>query len=163
MSPENNSVSPNYRKFLLLFLLFTPTINIISQNLTIRTLEEIYNKSNWEKVNQFLINKNWEYTESNKGNFEKYNTITWAFNKSYDDKASGWFYLYTYEGYPNKINYTVFNNHSYLLVVRSLEQKGYKLDNSQIEDNELTSTYKNKNFILKITTKKKKEKGILKF
>lgn len=140
----------------LLLLLFISNISF-SQQLTLNDLENICNKSNWENVNQFLMNKNWEYYESEKGNSEKYSTITWSYEKSYDDKASAWFYLYTYEGYPNKINYSVFNKPSYSVIQKSLNSKGYKLENSEIEDNELISTYSNSKFILKITTEKREK------
>ena len=92
-----------------------------------------------------------------KGDTEKYSTITWSYEKSYDDKAVAWFYLYIYEGYPNKISYSVFNKPSYSLIQNSLKNKGYKLENSEIEDNELISTYTNSNFILKITTEKREQ------
>lgn len=142
-------------KTLLLFL-FISHISF-SQQLTLNDLENICNKSNWENVNQFLMNKNWEYYESEKGNSEKYSTITWSFEKSYDDKATAWFYLYTYEGYPNKISYSVFNKPSYSAIQKSINSKGYKLENSEIEDNELISTYSNSKFILKITTEKREK------
>lgn len=138
-------------------LIFTFIICQISfaQKLTLNDIENICNKANWENVNQFLMNKNWEYYESEKGNSDKYSTITWSYNKSYDDKSEAWFYLYTYEGYPNKISYSVFNKPSYVAIQKSLNSKGYKLDKSEIEDNELISTYSNRKFILKITTEKR--------
>ena len=72
-------------------------------------------------MNQTLLAKNWTYSKSEKGNIYKYNTITWSFNKDYYiNKAQGWFYLYTYEGYPNKISYSVFNKESYSLIQNSI-------------------------------------------
>ncbi len=124
------------KSYKTLFLLLLISQISFSQQLTLNDLENICNKSNWENVNQFLMNKNWEYYESEKGNSEKYSTITWSYEKSYDDKASAWFYLYTYEGYPNKISYSVFNQPSYSVIQKSLNSKGYKLENSEIEDNE---------------------------
>ncbi|MCG8184426.1 toxin-antitoxin system YwqK family antitoxin [Tenacibaculum piscium] len=142
---------------ILIILLFICQISF-GQKLTLNNIENICTKSNWESVNQFLINKNWEYYESEKGNSEKYSTITWSFNKSYEDKASAWLYLYTYEGFPNKISYSVFNKPSYSVIQKSLNSKGYKLQNSEIEDNELISTYANNKFLLKITTEKREKK-----
>lgn len=139
---------------LFLFL----SINCFGQKLSLLDLQNISNKTNWEYVNQYLINIGWEYYESEKGSSTKYNTITWSFNKSYDDKAQAWFYLYTYEGLPNKINYSVFNKPSYTTVQNSLGSNGYKLSNSEIEDNELISTYENSKFILRITTEKRERK-----
>lgn len=142
-------------KALLLLLLINQIL--FGQKLTLNDLENICSKSNWESVNQFLMNKNWEYYESGKGDSERYSTITWSYEKTYDDKASAWFYLYTYEGSPNKISYSVFNKPSYSVIQNSLNANGYKLDNSEIEDNELISTYSNSKFILKITTEKREK------
>ena len=137
---------------LILFL----SINSFGQKLSLTDLQNISNKTNWEYVNQYLMNKGWEYYDSEKGTSTKYNTITWSYNKSsYNDEAEAWFYLYTFEGLPNKINYSVFNKPSYTLIQKSLSAKGYKLSDSEIEDNEIISTYTNSKFILKITTQKR--------
>lgn len=140
--------------FLSLFLSF----NCFGQNLSLTDLHNICNKTNWEYVNQFMMNKGWEYSGSKKGNSEKYSTIIWSLNKSYDEKAEGWFHLYTYENFPNKINYSVFNKPAYTKIQKSLNSNGYKLTNNKIEDNEIISTYKNSKFILKITTEKREKK-----
>lgn len=131
---------------------------ILAQNLSLNDLQTICNKSNWEYVNQYLMKKGWEYFESEKGSSSKYNTITWSMNKSYDDKAEGWFYLYTFEDFPNKISYSVFNNPAYSKIQNSLNSLGYKLTNSEIKNNEITSTYSNNKFILEITTEKREKK-----
>ena len=143
-------------KNIVFILIFISQVSF-GQRLSLSDLENICNKSNWESVNQFLMNKNWEYYESEKGNSEKYSTITWSFEKTYGDKASAWFYLYTYEGFPNKLSYSVFNKSSYTAIQNSLSSKSYKLQDSEIENNELISTYSNSNFILKITTEKREK------
>lgn len=144
-------------RFLITLLFGFACLNLNAQKLTLNDLENICNKANWEYVNQFLMNKNWEYYESSKGDSEKYHTITWSFNKSYNDKASAWFYLYTYEGFPNKVTYSVFNKPSYTIIQKALPSNGYKLQNSEIEDNELISTYANSKFLIKITTEKREK------
>lgn len=131
--------------------------SIYAQKLTLTDLTTLCSKRNWEEVNQILLSKNWTYYESEKGNTYKYNTITWSFNKDYySDKAQGWFYLYTYEGFPNKISYSVFNKESYLLIQNSISSAGFKLIKSDIEDNQVVSTYGNASFTLKISTEKRK-------
>lgn len=146
----------NKFKILIITLtLFLISFSSQSQKLSIYNLESICNKKKWESVNQFFLTKKWEYYESKKGNSDKYNTITWSYNKSYKDEAEAWFYLYTYEGFPNKLSYSVFNKPSYLIIQNSLKLKGYKLNNSEIEDNKIISTYTNSKFILKITTEKR--------
>lgn len=130
--------------------------NIYGQKLTLTSLISLCNKKNWESVNQNLLAKGWTYYDSEKGDTYKYNTITWSYNKEYySEKAQGWFYLYTYEGYPNKISYTVFNKQSYSLIQNSLSSNGFKLANSEIEDNAVISSYKSKNYSLEITTSRR--------
>ncbi len=126
------------------------------KKLSLNDLTNLCNKKNWEDVNQTVLSRNWTFYDSEKGGSEKYNTITWSFNKDYySDKAQGWLYLYTYEGYPNKIAYTVHNKQSYSLIFNSLSANGYKLIDSEIEDNEVISTYSNTSYLLKISTEKR--------
>ena len=47
---------------LLFFLLLLE--GSFAQNLTLSDLENISNKTNWEYVNQYLLNKGWEYYRS---------------------------------------------------------------------------------------------------
>lgn len=141
----------------ILFLLLYTSLVSYGQQLTLSNIENICTKSNWDSVNQFLMKKNWEYYESKKGDSEKYSTITWSYEKSYEDKAEAWFYLYTFESFPNKISYSVFNKSSYSSIQNALSSKGYKLKGSEIADNKLISTYANSKFILKITTEKRKK------
>jgi antitoxin component YwqK of YwqJK toxin-antitoxin module len=137
--------------------------SIYPQNLSLNDLKTLCSKKNWEDVNQTLLAKNWIYDGSEKGSTYKYNTITWSFKKDYySNKAKGWFYLYTYEGYPNKISYSVFNKESYSLIQNSIASAGFKLINSEIEDNEIISTYSNSNFTLIISTEKRKENDFFK-
>lgn len=146
------------RKLIITILLITTFYNVYGQELSLSDLENICNKTNWEYVNQYLMNKGWEYYDSEKGSSTKYNTITWSFNKSsYNDEAQAWFYLYIYEGLPNKISYLVINKPSYTIIQNTLGAKGYKLSDSKIEDNEIISNYSNSKFILKITTEKRKK------
>jgi len=108
-------------------------------------------------VNQTVLSKNWTFYDSEKGSTDNYNIITWSYKKEYySDKAQGWLNLYTYEGFPNKISYTVHNKESYSLIYNSLSATGYKLVNSEIEDNEIISTYSSNNYTLEISTLKNK-------
>nr|HPI44856.1 toxin-antitoxin system YwqK family antitoxin [Tenuifilaceae bacterium] len=144
------------KQFITLSILIFLAINSHAQRLTLNDLTNLCNKKNWEDVNQILLTKNWSYYDSEKGNTLKYNTITWSYNKDYySNKAQGWFYLYTYEGFPNKISYSIFNKESYTLIQNSLSSNGFKLSKSEIEDNEVISTYSNQNYTLKISTQRR--------
>jgi len=64
------------------------TITILSslsvvegQILTLSELETICSKKNWEDVNNFLVNKGWEYFDSKKGVSTRYSTIRWSYEK----------------------------------------------------------------------------------
>ena len=132
-----------------------------SQNLSLNELLSLCNKPNWDEVSEYLLKKNWEYYSSSKGDDEHYNTITWAYNKeSYSDKAQGWFYLYTFEGLPNKIAYSFFNKSSYNTIKAGITAAGMKLIDNSIEDNELVSKYGGASFIVSVkTTKKEREES----
>lgn len=147
-------------KQIILNIIFTTFCCSItySQKLSLTDLTNLCNKKNWEDVNQTLLAKNWTYYDSEKGSTHKYSTITWSFNKeNYSDKAQGWFYLYTYEGYPNKISYSVFNKESYSLIQNSISSADFKLVNSEIKDNAIISTYSNANYTLEISTEKREK------
>lgn len=132
--------------------------NTYAQKLSLTDLTNLCNKKNWEDVNLTLLNKGWLYYDSEKGSTYKYNTITWSYNKDYySEKAQAWFYLFTYEGFPNKISYSVFNKESYSIIQNSISSAGFKLVNSEIEDNEIISTYSNANYTLRISTEKREK------
>ncbi|MCF1751367.1 toxin-antitoxin system YwqK family antitoxin [Mariniradius sediminis] len=131
---------------------------VFGQKLTINELTNLGRKKNWEEINQFLMSKGWVYYDSEKGSSQEYSTITWSYNKdSFSDKAQAWFYLFTYEGYPNKISYSFFNQDSYSLIQSNLGPSGFKLVESKIEDNQLISTYRNSSFTLNTSTKKRSD------
>ncbi|PKV75292.1 toxin-antitoxin system YwqK family antitoxin [Pontibacter ramchanderi] len=132
--------------------------NAFSQKLTLQELVTLCDKQSWESVNTTLSAKGWVYHDSKKGDDYNYNTITWSYNKDYySDKANAWFKLFTYEGHPNKVTYTVFNKPAYTLIANSITSSGYKLVSSAIEDNELISTYANNSHLVKINTEKRED------
>lgn len=144
------------QKLLLFFLTYLFISNSYGQKLTLTDLTSLCNKKNWEDVNQFMLIKGWTYYNSEEGSDDKYSTITWSYNKEdYSDKAQGWFYLYTFDNYPNKISYSIFNKTSYLLIQNSLVANGFKLIDSEIEDERVISTYSNLNYTLKISNSKR--------
>ncbi|SMD46399.1 hypothetical protein SAMN00777080_5088 [Aquiflexum balticum DSM 16537] len=145
--------------FISIFSFFLDLI-CFGQNLKLLDLTILSSKKNWEDVNQSLISKGWTYYDSEKGSSIKYNTITWTFNKDrYSDKSQGWFYLFTYEGLPNKISYSFFNDDTYLSIQNSISSAGFELVKSDIENNEVISTYQNSIYTLKISTSRQKDDG----
>ena len=139
-------------------LTFLTLSSVKAQKLSLADLTNLCSKKNWEDVNLALNAKGWSYYDSEKGSSNKYNTINWSYNKDfYSEKANGWFYLYTYEGLPNKVAYSVFNKESYVLIQNSIASAGFKVIGSEIEDNEIISTYSNSNYTLEIRTEKRED------
>lgn len=110
-------------------------------------------KTSWDPVNQLLLSKGWTYYESEQGDTDKYSTITWSYDKNdYSDKAKGWFYLYTYNGLPNKVYYQVFNKQPYFLIQKALSS--YKVVKSDVRDDYIMTTYEDAKHYITITTEK---------
>lgn len=147
------------KKIVVLLVFLCQVFTGLNQTLTLKDLQYVCSQSDWTKVNNYLTNKGWEYYESEKGSSDRYNIITWSFNRGYGGKASGWFYLYTFDGLSNKVRYSVFNQDSYNKVQNQINSLGYKLNESEIEDNEIISTYKNSRYFLKLTTEKRESSG----
>lgn len=144
----------------LILIIFTAllTISCYGQKLTLTDLMNLCSKKDWESVNTHLSSKGWVYYDSKKGDTYQYNRITWSYEKEYyNDKAQAWFYLYTYDGLPNKISYSVFNKTSYSIIQNSIVGAGFKLSDSEIEDNAITSTYTNNSYILKVSNQKRED------
>lgn len=147
---------PNMKRLFLLVTLFFAYATAHSQNLSLNELFALCNKPNWDEVNEYMLKKGWEYHESSKGDDTHYNTITWSYEKEYyGDKAKGWFYLYTYEGLPNKISYSFFNKPSYNTIKSGITAAGMKLVDNSIEDNEIITKYGGSNFIVTVRTAKR--------
>lgn len=144
----------------LFFIILLSNVYGHSQNLSLSELFAICNKPNWDEVNEFMLKKSWEYHESSKGDDTHYNTITWSYEKEYfGDKAKGWFYLYTYEGFPNKIVYSFFNIAAYNTIKNGISASGMKLFDNSIEDNEIETQYSGSNFIVTVRIAKREKEG----
>src|SRR5688572_29761171 len=49
-------------------------------------------------INDLITSKGWEFSHSKKGELDKYNTVTWAFEKNLYGQAKGWITVYVNEG-----------------------------------------------------------------
>jgi antitoxin component YwqK of YwqJK toxin-antitoxin module len=120
-----------------------------AQNLSLLELLQLSNKPDWESVNTYLVTKGWEYYNSKEGDNENYNTVTWSYEKSYyNDKAQGWFELYTYTGFPNKVSYQFHNKITYNTIKNTLATNGFKYIDTDIKDERVVSKYANAYFII---------------
>lgn len=144
----------NIRFIAVLCLLFSlSSVAVFSQKISLAELHAMSSNKNWETSNKYLLSKGWEFHTSSMGDDEHYNTITWAFDKSYsnDNKANGWVYIYTYDGLPNKVMYRFRVKEYYSSIRKQLPANGYKLENEEIFDERVIATYVNANYILKLT------------
>lgn len=129
-----------------------------SQDLTIEDLQSILEKNNWTEANTLLSKKGWEYNSSKKGE-DGYNGITWSYNLDRsNNKAESWIKLYTFNGIPGKIKYDVFNKSSYEKIQSELTDYGYSYLKDEIENESVSTNYKNGNFWLEITSDNSKNK-----
>ena len=136
-------------KTFLFFLSFLFVLSAKAQTLTVLELLQLSNKPDWESVNSYLVAKGWEYYDSKEGDNESYNTVTWSYEKSYyNDKAQGWFQLYTYTGFPNKVSYQFLNKTTYNTIKNTLASNGFKYIDSDIKDEQVISKYANPYFII---------------
>lgn len=120
----------------------------LAQNLSLQELTTLCNKPSWESVDDYLINKGWEYYSSEKGQTNEYSTITWAYQKdTWSDKAVGWFYLFSYDNKTDKILMQFHNVNTYKTIKNSLNTS-YKLISSEILDETITAEYSNDVFTI---------------
>ena len=141
---------PKFYSIILLFLIINYSN---AQKLSIADLHSMSANKNWETSNRELLSRGWEYYNSSVGDDEHYNTIIWSYQRSYTDsnKANGWFYIYTFDGLPNKVMYRFRVKEYYLAVKKQLVVNGYKLDGEEILDERVIATYSNQNYFLQLT------------
>lgn len=129
-----------------------------SQNLNLTELCGVCNKSNWDQVNEFMLNKSWEYYSSAKESESQYGTITWTYNKErYSDKALGWCYLYTYNNIPSKIEYSFSNKSSYNTIKSGITNLGLRVIDNSIEDGKIVTKYGGGDYIVTITAEQREK------
>ena len=134
--------------FLFLFLVFSQ--NFFAQLLTLNELETIISKPNWNDANSKLTNKNWEFSSSEEGASERFNTITWAYNKNEYGESLAWLALKSYEDKIAKIYYQITSKSAYTRILKDLESKSYTLQKSEVKNNEIVTTHQNSKYILEI-------------
>lgn len=124
----------------------------VAQDLTLAELQRLCNSS-WDNGNKTLINKGWEYHDSERDYARGCATITYAFDKNmYDsERSSAWFYFYTSDSKVEQVVYSATES-AYKNINASLSANGYKQINNDIGYKQITTTYSSKSFILTIKT-----------
>ena len=147
----------SHRALLLGLSLFL-VVSLNAQELRISDLVRICNQQDWTEVNQILMSKGWEYYSSDNNDDEGYSTITWSYNKSYNNESEAWFWLYVYENKPGGLIYKVFNRPSYDIINNNLKSAGFKIEDSDISSSGINSKYQSSSFYLEVSIANK-EKG----
>lgn len=136
---------------LLAFLVFCFS-QTFAQNISFSDLISFMNKSNWESVNQTLMNKGWDFYGSSEDG-----KIEWSFGKDIFDKAKGWITLNTSLGSPQRISFQFHTKIIYNSMQKSIIASGlYKLSSNIVEDG-LVLLYINKNYTVSLTTAKNED------
>jgi antitoxin component YwqK of YwqJK toxin-antitoxin module len=138
------------KKLTFIVLMSVCYLNGFGQKLTASDLTNLCEKKDWNEVNKTLLSKGWFYYNSQKGENEKYNTITWAYNKDRNnDEAEAWFSLFTFENIPNKIEYTKSaNEREYLLFINTLYANRFNLNATGFDEEQKVSYYAKKGYKL---------------
>jgi len=133
------------------FLFISFALN--AQKISLAELHTMSSNKNWETSNKYLLSKGWEYYNSKVGDDENYNEITWSYQRNYydDQKANGWFYIYTFDGLPNKVMYRFRVKEYYTGIKNQLTTNGYKLVDEEILDKRVIAKYANSNYVLELT------------
>ncbi len=152
-----NLILKYFTKVLIMFLCFSFDYSF-GQSISLNELFNLCKKTNWTQVNEHLTNNGWDYYESSKGDDTEYSTITWSYKKEYyEEKAKGWFYIYTYDGLPNKIVYTCFNKSSFSQIKNGIASANLKLTGNTIEEDNIISNYENSSYIVSIRTSRQED------
>ncbi len=151
----------NISKYLFLILFLSIIQKVSAQKISLIDLHTMASHKNWETSNKLLIAKGWDYYDSSQSDGEGYNKISWALGRNeYDNaKAKAWFYIYNFEGTPNKIMYRFRQKEVYSAISKQLSLNGYKLTGEEILNNRVVASYENKGFYLEIAyTREEDEK-----
>ncbi|MBP5457907.1 MAG: hypothetical protein J6Y37_15565 [Paludibacteraceae bacterium] len=147
------------KKVIALFFFFFDLCFINAQSLSIAELQTAASATDWSEVNKMLIAKGWDFYDSEKGSENGYGKVTWTYEKNkYDDKAVAWFYFYQGEG-RSKIAVQLSNLSAYEKIQSHLDDYGYKLEKSDIDDSIVTIYYANSEYNISLKSKKGKKDG----
>lgn len=141
------------KQFYILTAFIFISFSLNAQKISLAELHTLSSNKNWETSNKYLLSKGWEYYNSKVGDDENYNVITWSFQRDYydDKKANGWFYIYTFDGLPNKVMYRFRTKAFYTTVKNQLTANGYRLSDEEILNQRVIAKYTNSNYVLELT------------
>jgi len=116
------------------------------------TLSEKSDTLNLKEIRvRFKHGKKWTYKKATKNTNEELE-ICWSYNTSwFNNSEDCYLHLHVYDGKILGVELETFNN----INQNSIASAGFKLTNSEIEDNMLWAYYESTNFTLIIITKNK--------
>jgi hypothetical protein len=105
----------------------------------------MYKKETWQDVNISLLNKDWEFYDSQFINDYKIKTITWSFKKYIDnenkEKANQWITLKVDDKQFMEFEYKIVSKKIYLNLLAELKILGFKNYSSDVLKGVLQTTY----------------------
>jgi hypothetical protein len=108
-------------------------------------------QNDFVKINDLITSKGWEFSHSKKSELDKYNTVSWAYQKNDYGEAIGWLTLYTDEGSENILSYQIHSGDIYNAIKNQISSLGMRVINSSIKDNEISSVFQGKHYTITIT------------
>jgi hypothetical protein len=122
-------------------LLFASVGSTYAQSLTFDDLIAIQKKSLVE-VNSFLIGKGWTFENSNTDEKSENNVVGWSLKKNkVTNKAQGWFYLYSHNGFENYIKYQTIKN-TFVTLQAKCKSSNFTADDVNVKEDKMEIGYK---------------------
>jgi len=141
------------KKFILYLSLFlAPLATINAQSVSLGDMLTLASYENWASANTMLVNKGWEYDNSEGAVGMSNHSVTWAFDKSpYSDAAVAWAEWSQIEFGEYKTPYVILQVHNintYKNIHNSIASYGFKFDETTVEKGVAKTTYRSEKYTL---------------
>ena len=149
------------KKISLFIIITSLCICTYAQRLSISELSSICGAGTYEKAEQILAQKGWIFFKGQSfNNGVNYHVTTFSYGRNKEDKAIGWFYLYTYDNKPIKLTYEFFDDEYYPIMRNSINGAGFITLSTTYDDETPILNYANGSFMLSLSSKtEKKDEG----
>jgi len=136
------------KKTILIILISLKCFALNSQEFKLTELIILLQKNNWNEVNNYLINKNWVFMNSEKKE-NNVKIIIWAYGKElYTDAAKGFVRIYLYNDNISGISYQTNSNKVNAAIQKSISGAGFRLIKTDISNGNTVTKYENENLYL---------------
>jgi hypothetical protein len=121
----------------------------ISQNLSLKQLI-VLKKNKIDYINNYLLNKGWQYYSSEKNG--NYDLVTWNYarNKYEPEKAVAWIVIFLFKNGENMITYESLSGATYNLIKDEIDSYKMKSFYSEINNIGIRNDYQGANYAVSI-------------